>query len=409
MTTHSDRIQELLDGELDSLYEVDLFAQIASNADLRNEFKQQLALRATVGRDRAALVPPIALTNSLFSGLGFAVPLAGAAAGTAGGGLLLQWLGKLGLPILSAVTAVGVTIGSGFVGNGSSNSTIQVSADEPLVTAAESRDAITGESDVQSRIEGLATQLQKANATIAELRASQRRRQLAASNAELRSQPTPSAAPPQVTESPSETPQQTIMPDLSVQRLEISSTLNVMPSASQREFQTQVLDVVTPDYLLYPSFMIQLRGLSLQGMSTVSTSPELSWYDNASVAFLYQLSDRSVIGMEIGNEAFPQVFEHNRNGQVIRTEQYPASTWGGITYRHHFDYLGSSLRPFVQALAGGTRFGPLGRLGAGLQYSPAGSLSFIAGIEGSVSTFTIQDTWYASSKLGFTYGMSVRF
>ena len=98
MSPHQDWIHNLLDGELDSMNESALFGEFAVNADLRTEFKQQLAIRSAVHQDRVGLVPPIALTNTLFGGLGFAAPLAGAAAGVVSGGLLIQWLTRLGLP-----------------------------------------------------------------------------------------------------------------------------------------------------------------------------------------------------------------------------------------------------------------------------------------------------------------------
>ncbi|MBK7033684.1 MAG: hypothetical protein IPH49_10560 [Ignavibacteria bacterium] len=111
MSTHQEWIHNLLDGELDSMNESALFGELAVNSDLRTDFKQQLAIRSAVHDDRVGLVPPVALTSSVFSGLGFAAPLAGAAAGAAGGGLLLQWLTRLGLPILSSIAAVGITFG----------------------------------------------------------------------------------------------------------------------------------------------------------------------------------------------------------------------------------------------------------------------------------------------------------
>ena len=111
MSPHQDWIHNLLDGELDSMNESALFGEFAVNADLRTEFKQQLAIRSAVHQDRVGLVPPIALTNTLFGGLGFAAPLAGAAAGVVSGGLLIQWLTRLGLPLLSTIAAAGITFG----------------------------------------------------------------------------------------------------------------------------------------------------------------------------------------------------------------------------------------------------------------------------------------------------------
>jgi hypothetical protein len=405
-TTPSDLIQELLDGEIDSSMEVRLYAQLASNADLRQEFRQHLALRATVQRDRAALVPPLSLTSSVFSSLGFAAPLAGAAAGTAGGGLLLQWLTKFGLPLLSAATAAGITIAVSSdspMAATSGTSTASTSIPGPADLAAE-QSVATSVERTADETSVLRTELNQAQGTISALR-SERSRLLQAL-AEQRQQH--SEAPTARESEQPPTPLATVLPVMPIQEIRMSNALAVTASSDQRAYQPVPIEMATPSFMLYPSFMIQVRGLALQGLTPVTPKPDLSWYDNSSVAFLYQLSDKSTIGVEIGNEAFPQAFEHDRNGQTIQTEQYPTSTWGGLMYRHQFNPLISNVRPFVQALAGGTRFGPIGRLAGGIQYSPSGPLSFVAGIEGTVATYTVQNQWFGSTKLGFTYGVLVR-
>jgi hypothetical protein len=405
-TSPFDLIQELLDGELDSSQEVSLYAQLASNAELRHEMRQHLALRAAVQKDRAALVPPLSLTNTVFSGLGFAAPLAGAAAGTAGGGLFLQWLSKFGLPLLSAATAAGITIAvssdNSTLHSQDSRATTQAIAGESAaiqqqLPAAEQRDWSVERSALQS-------ELDEAKSTIAALR-KERSSLLRELGNRAVALPSPVPDNSTVSQQPSDSPEAQPLP---VRQMHMTTTLMVTAASQQQPFQPLPIELATPSFMLYPSFMVQLRGIALQGLTPVTPKPDLSWYDNASVAFLYQLSDRSTIGVEIGNEAFPQAFEHERNGQIIRTEQYPTSTWGGIMYRHQFEPLVSNVRPFVQALAGGTRFGPMGRMAGGFHYAPGGPLAFVAGIEGTVATYTIQNRWFGSTKLGFTYGVLVR-
>ena len=111
MSERKEQINQLLDGELDAMHEAALYGELAVNEELRTELREQIAVKSAVKDDRMALVPPASLTNSVFSGLGFTAPLAGAAAGSAGGSLLLQWLMRLGLPILSAIAAAGISFG----------------------------------------------------------------------------------------------------------------------------------------------------------------------------------------------------------------------------------------------------------------------------------------------------------
>ncbi len=145
-------------------------------------------------------------------------------------------------------------------------------------------------------------------------------------------------------------------------------------------------------------------------MTDVSVPAQTAWYDNMSIGLLYQLSDRNTVGLEFGNESFAMAFEGERNGQVIRYEQQPLSAWAGITYRQTLPTIGSTaFAPFGQVLLGGSKYGPLGRLTAGIVYAPSGPLSFIFGLEGSTMAYQFQDSWFGTSKIGLTYGVAVRF
>jgi hypothetical protein len=142
----------------------------------------------------------------------------------------------------------------------------------------------------------------------------------------------------------------------------------------------------------------------------VHVVPQTSIAENANLALMYQLAPQHLIGVEVGNESFPMAFEGSRNGQLIRYEQQPISTWAGVTYSHSFAPIGNTaFTPFAQGLLGGSQFGPLGRLTGGIQYSPAGPLSFMLGVEGTSMVYTHQNNWFTSSKLGLTYGMAIRF
>ncbi|HCN05043.1 MAG TPA: hypothetical protein DIS79_05430 [Bacteroidetes bacterium] len=418
MSNHSDWIQDLLDGELDSMHEQKLFAELSVNGDLRTELRQQLAIRSAVHHDRMGLVPPAALTNSVFAGLGFATPLAGAAASAAAGGsALMQWLGRLGLPILSAIAAAGLTLAvSEGVGSTSvpiptavtstdvvtppvTGAALPTNVTQPEITSAPvtvPRASSRADLDRIREFERLNSQL------LAELRDSRDR--LAKAEGELSQRSSPSLATT-VEEAPEEPRELAVVP---ISSIDLSTTITLQRETATPMYTPRTLSA-TSDYILYPSFLIQLRGLSASNITNVSADPDTRWYDHIGVALMYQLSDRSTFGVEFGSEPFPQVFEGSRSGQVIRYEQQPSSMWAGAMYRHTFPRLGTtSFAPFGQALIGGTKFGPLGRATVGLQYAPTGPLSFILGLEGTMMGYQFQDRWFTSSKFGLTYGLAVR-
>ncbi|MBL0323006.1 MAG: hypothetical protein IPP80_11670 [Ignavibacteria bacterium] len=410
MSTHQEWIHNLLDGELDSMNESALFGELAVNSDLRTDFKQQLAIRSAVHDDRVGLVPPIALTSSVFSGLGFAAPLAGAAAGAAGGGLLLQWLTRLGLPILSSIAAVGITFGlvnseqrianseSPVVNSEqrTSNSEQRIANSESSVANSESSAAVAG-----SREQALESTNNRLRREIASLRAEQDRlKMMLAERTSVASE-----APVQ-----SDEPRFVSSPEVMTTNVAMTNTIQLTHSNEPRMLQATALTPINLRPVKYPAFLVQVRGMSGSSMTDVSVPAQTAWYDNMSIGLFYQLSDRNTVGLEFGNESFAMAFEGERNGQVIRYEQQPLSAWAGITYRHTLPTIGSTaFAPFGQILLGGTKYGPLGRLTAGIAYAPSGPLSFIFGLEGSTMGYQFQDSWFGTSKIGLTYGVSVRF
>ncbi len=402
---HSDHIQQLLDGELEAMHESQLFGELAVNADLRAELKQQLAIRAAVQHDRVGLVPPVTLTNSVFSGLGFAAPLAGAAAGAAGGSLLLQWFSRIGLPILSTLAAAGITFGVMQSDNRAVTGPDQAGA--PSTVPAEDTQSVPPTPPPAPT--AAATSNDASNAELARLRA--RNADLVRAVAALRAERDALASAAETEPTPESTPATTArMDEPPIQQVSVTNALALTYSQEPRMLQSTALTPIPNRFLTYPSFLVQVRGMSGSSLTDVSAPAQTSWYDNVGAALLYQLSERHAVGLEFGNEAFAMSFEGTRNGQTILYEQQPLSMWAGITYRHTFPSFGASgFAPFGQALIGGSKFGPLGRLTAGITYAPAGPLSFIFGLEGSTMAYQFQDSWYATSKIGLTYGVAVRF
>jgi hypothetical protein len=399
-TSYNERIHQLLDGELDSPGEAVLFGELAENSDLRSEFMQLLAIRTAVQQDRAGLVPPIALTNSVFTGLGITAPLAGAAAGAAGGAVATSWLTKALLPLTAALAAAGLTYGLMSSEQRVANSEQRVASSEQRVASSEQRTASSEQRTASSEQRVASSE----NMELRRLRAEVSRLSEALALAAMTEAEEPAQIQVQdVQVEPAEVP-------VSTTAIDLTHTITLARDTDPRVLMPMKEAPIVPEYQDYPSFLVQFSGLASSGLTQVSVAPQTSLMENANLAMMYQLSPQHLIGVEVGNESFPMTFEGMRSGQLIRYEQQPISTWAGITYRHSFAPIGNSaFTPFAQGLLGGSQFGPLGRLTGGILYSPAGPLSFMLGVEGTSMAYTFQDQWFTSSKLGLTYGMAIRF
>ncbi len=397
---HRDHINDLLDGELDAMHESTLFGELAVNADLRSEFKQQLAIRSAVQNDRVALVPPVALTSSVISGLGFAGPLAGAAAGAVGGSLLSTWLPKVGIPLLAAAAATGITWGI------MRNDAPQQEAMQPQTHVATQAAPQQPAAPTVQTGEPIIVQTPCTHeAQLAALR-----RDNAALRAELDRTPSQPAAEQPLAEQNTERTEMPAVAMQPAQRVTLTNAMTLSQSADQRVIQPTALQSISMRSMMFPAFIVQMRGMSTSSLVDVNAPAQSTWYENVGLGLLYQLSDNHAVGVEMGSEVFPMSFQGTVNGQTIKYQQQPQSMWAGAAYRYTLSPLGSSgFAPFGQILLGGTSFGPLGRMTAGFQYSPAGPLSFMLGVEGTAMAYQFNSAWFTSSKLGLTYGVAVRF
>ncbi|MBI2794724.1 MAG: hypothetical protein HYX66_08775 [Ignavibacteria bacterium] len=402
MLTRIEQINELLDGDLDQMLESGLYAELAVNPDLRTELRNQLAVKSAVQHDRMALIPPAQLTNSVFTHLGFAAPLAGAAAGAAGGSLILAWLSKLGLPLLSALAATGITYvattsipaRSPVVAFG--DKAIQTSANASLSANPVNGATIDNSTPVQRNeprqrdLQGRIATLQNENDAL--------RSELAKLNSESEEVP-PEPVFDQLHEAP-EPPLQNVI---------VRNEFAISRKQDQRMIKQSELQVGS-DLTAYPAPLLQIRGFSLKPTTESAVPPESNWYSNISVGAFYRLNRVHMLGLEFGSETFPLVYRGEQNDQLKQWDQSSSLLWAGVSYRYTFEGFRSlPIAPFTQVFGGGTKLGPLGRAIVGFEYSPAGPFSFILGAEAAVLAYRFDTQWYASPKYGLTYGMTIRF
>ena len=418
MSEHLEQIHQLLDGELDSIHESALYAELAVNDDLREEMRDQVTLKNAVNNDRMALVPPAALTNSVFSGLGFAAPLAGASAGAVSSGMFMQWFSRLGIPILGAIAAAGITFG--ITSDSKPTSTVPASAQSQPVDAEQvTFEAIVGETPAITsasprNIKRPTDPNYEATLAFYKQETVRLTSQLAASQArinELEAQRLLAISEPQVVQSneANMVARQNMFQTPFAHPIQLTNSYNI---TRQQDLQRVSTGVGPLNYYQakYPAWNAQLRGFSLTSAVQTDVNPERSWYSDLGVSVLYQVDEHNALGGELGNESYPMVFEGDHNGQIVRYDQNPSTMWAGVTYRYTGNKFSNlPIAPYGQALLGGSTYGPIGRMSAGLQYTPLGPLTFILGLEGSALIYRHQDNFHVSPKLGFTYGMAVRF
>lgn len=185
-------------------------------------------------------------------------------------------------------------------------------------------------------------------------------------------------------------------------------TLSLHSTADRQQHAIATLPTLLP--ALSTGLHIDVRGTALSAFQTTDIPSQSDpWFNNTSIGLRWQIGERHSIGVELGQEAFPQFYSGTDNGRSVYFEQRPVLLWAGGVYQYTADRIDAlgGIRPFSRITAGGTVTGPIARAIAGLQYTPDARVSLWLGAEGSLLLYKFQDTWFSSQKAGLSYGISI--
>ncbi len=408
-----------LEGELSSVEQDLLFAELSKNPELRELFDQQIKFHLLIQRDYFKIVPPVESTNYIFSSVNFKIPNSGYVPGSSGGKIVAafnntkQFIAKHFSNVFSSIVASGLTFLLLWLllpfGGSPEKNFIQTKQYEPFpyIFADESQ-AIPIESNRE-------TNLEISREGVAQIIQSAFKNALDKYLAEYRNQ------------FPNNTIAKSNNSDLNSQNLLTLSETHLQNNyILQRETRFPELHT-NNESLYFPNqssdfthfltenlgkLSLTARGFSMKSIPEVKLNQsENTVLNNSAIGLSYYIGDNTAIGLEIGQEKFPQSFVLTAYGETKYQKQNPLLFWYGLVFKQSIANLFKieTLRPFAQIFLGTTTVGPLARGMVGLQYSPDRRVSLILGWESSYLLYKVQNNYYTTQKNGLTYGVSVRY
>lgn len=439
-------LHDLFEGSLPSAREETLFHALATDEELRFEFKALLKMRDAVRDDDRAMAVPFSSTTQIFSRLGYMAP--GVGAGAAAGSGVASFFRTFGTH--TAAVVLGIVLASSWFlwvdtdpSNGNiatTSSTVQqvppqqslgysVSPQKPSeqsstlnlqassiknAPAAPSMQLLTSRGETTERAGGReATHGQKR--TVALLNNSTANNPSANNNlAGVESDSTPLASEQNL--HTQEALAENLHPVTDVELRSSSTTATISSPDSNVNLEAPALlsSSAVASASTGRSFRPDLR-LGLRAVAPVHLSqptqplPTTDNLNNVTASLVVRgFSQNFAAVLEAGRESYVQKFDQLKSdGRIFHVEQAPSVLWGGIGLRYAIAPE-STFNPFIQGIVGGSEAGPLVRSMIGLDWQFSRSAGITLGVDYSLLTFAFQDRAWYSQRIGVGGGLTFR-
>lgn len=415
-----------VDGELDTIQEEKLFEQLASNSELRSQLRDMRAIRTAARNYAVALIPPASLTQATFGKLGFTSSVqSGISAGaiTLLMSFLVQFFQKYWLPIISVIFSSVLTA---IIILSLVKDSISPTTDSNQSSSAKGVSEMTPSEELQLP-KSNAAGIEKSRTQLNEITSKRPQSTFAQTHSEqtLSAKPTSNFIGDRILRNKYSTDTSAAISNQSSLLSSLSSTkpieLQEYASVEKARIENPSIEIGQKAFggnlfsipNLPPNFSVEYRTLASRSFpdATIASKSD-PWFTNMSVGLSYSINGNHSVGIEIGQEAFPQHYSGTENGKGVRYEQNFLTQWIVAAYRYRFDgihFLGR-IDPFISTSLGSTiQAWPLTRGTIGITYTPERHVAFMIGADGSLLLYPFQSKWFTTKKIGVTYGVTFSF
>lgn len=387
----SERLSALLDGELDASQSSTMFYELGNNPELQMEMQQLLAIRNSFRNSRVA--PPAAMKEAILAKTGLSA---------ASGSLLAGFFSSKAFMIVSSflVSSLLTYFAVGFLSNDEKPGEEIATANthtKPLIIPVSYSEEADNKTDIS-------------NNDVRYIRNSQPYIVYNSNNNSISSKYQELTGSDIHPSKYKNLPQEKFDSPVDIANLRPKNRLLIEDININLTDKTNNPDIFPKEYGRYISRLsLNVRGFSATSYPDLDIVPLSDPTLNSfALGLSYDLDENNSLGFEIGQENFLQQYTGVENNHPVSYEQNYHATWAGVVYQYTHS-SSNNIRPFARGFLGGTNVGPLGKAMLGFKYDLSNNFAMTAGIEGTAHPYNYQQEWFATYKLGFTYGLSLRF
>lgn len=415
-----------LDGEASDAEQKVLFDQMANNSVLQEEFSKAMEFNKAMAEDREFLAPSLELTKKVFDKAGFISNSELIQYPHVGAGIIRK--------LIYSSRNILQTIGSGLVAASilfTGYNIIEKFDKSQIITASNQKiegkqvnsnaDANTSFANVQNNsipmVSSFETQTTNVKNTVAKNRHSKNtffKNNNNSANANAQTQNSLNTVDSQLAEATNPAPDE--MSKLVENNLQYEAPYllnqSQIPSinlGNNREypFATNWINNETSQDLNLSFRLNGITGLAYYPSRDIENSGEA--INNFSFNVSYHFDEHQSLGLNVGREAL-QLYDVTHEGKVFKFERQPNILWAGVNFRYTFGELFELLpiSPYTELAIGGTKYGPIGKLSLGINYSISNSIQFGFGYEFTSLAYTEFSTYKITNKSGLIYNLSYK-
>lgn len=424
-----EKINSFVEGELDASQEQELFNEMATNEEMRSEFKNLLAISAAVKNNRNAFTKDNKSKKAVFAALGLSIPVADAVTGgvattAAGAAVGYGYKSLMATGVISAVvTAILLWgIGTGEVKESKTINAdyltqqlvVEIPIETPVVSSKEVKvynsdmkykamyeRAMIVNNSLQQQLSEYSANAKEKDAIIA-----RQSSEIAALSNEVH------ILQGNLTMNKSDYQE---LSQKNKENKKLISELGTTTLILKEQLSSMKIDNNIEPMLLQPRNGTSSWSAEWKGSQTFNTNSykidktDLSQFNNNSISIMYNFKNGFSVGSELRQETFLLEFTGKDVNDInFLYRQEPNFTTLSFLGRYSYD-MSTIIDPVAQFTFGGNKIGVVGRLMGGFMYSPYQNLNMIFGLEYNNMSFQYQGDRFNSGKLGINYGVSVQF
>ncbi|MCO5252303.1 MAG: porin family protein [Candidatus Kapabacteria bacterium] len=143
--------------------------------------------------------------------------------------------------------------------------------------------------------------------------------------------------------------------------------------------------------------------------SPTTTPSKFAAFHNLSLAVNYEFNDNLSSGFEVRRETFFQKFDFRDDENLLTIiEQQPNFTTFYLTSKYSFN-MSELISPYIQLSAGANKVGFVGKFSGGVNYDLTNSFGVLIGVEYANMFYGYRGNTFNSSKIGFLWGLNYKF